>query len=347
MQTIRVRRPHSYPIFISQKGSPLSEGIPSRRAIILTSPTVARFCLPTLKRWLKVSTDVLRIPDGERSKTLDTVARVYSQLIRLRADRTTPILLLGGGVVGDLGGFAAATYLRGVPFFQIPTTLVAQVDSSIGGKLGVDLSEGKNLVGLFQAPSAVFSYIPFLKTLPPREIRGGMAEVIKYGIIQDTGLFGLVQKKRGEILRYDLDLLYRIVLRSSKIKARIVSQDEKETTGLRRVLNFGHTFGHALERLTRYRRFHHGEAISIGMVIAARASHRLGFCSSEDVEAIQTTLRAFGLPTEPPLFPKERWVRALEVDKKSRDGMIHFVFVKGIGTVFVKPISPKELVKFL
>jgi 3-dehydroquinate synthase len=251
---------------------------------------------------------------------------------------------LGGGVLGDLGGFAAATYLRGLSFVHIGTTLVAQVDSSIGGKLGVDLPEGKNLVGVFRQPKAVLSHVPFLKTLPKREVLGGLGEVLKYAVISDPTLLDLVLPRREAILKGDEDIFYEIVRRSSAIKARVVSADEKESS-LRMILNFGHTFGHAIERLMNYRKYLHGEAIGIGMVIAARLSDTLGFCSTGDAKIVIQAVRQVGLPTETPRFTDAQWIRALEVDKKSRGGKIHFVFMKKIGDVAVQPFAAADLVK--
>jgi len=285
------------------------------------------------------ATRIVAIPDGERYKTLATVAKVTRRLAQLKADRKTTLLLLGGGVVGDLGGFVAATYLRGIPYVQIPTTLVAQVDSSIGGKVGVDLPEGKNLVGSFYHPRFVFSDVSFLKTLPRRELLSGLGEVVKCGVIRDPELF--------ESLEVNPTSFGSMVSKAARIKAEVVRVDEKETTGLRRILNFGHTFGHALERLTKYRRYSHGEAVAIGMVIAARISHRLGYCREMTARRIRQRLIDLSLPVDAPKFPPGRWLEAIQVDKKSEGGMIHFVFVKEIGTVVTAPTDPRELVTHL
>jgi len=340
-----------YRIHVSGEGvsdltEPILSAIGSRTPIVLTNPRVAKCCLPLLRKdpaFRKTGFKTLLLPDGERFKTLATVAKAYRGLVKLGAERSTPILLLGGGVLGDLGGFAAATYLRGLPFLQIGTTLVAQVDSSIGGKLGVDLPEGKNLVGVFGQPKAVISHVPFLKTLPKRELVGGLGEVIKYGIIRDDAFFEFVQRDLGKILKADSETMFEIVKKSSEIKAAVVSADEKESD-LRMILNFGHTFGHALERLTRYRRFHHGEAVGVGMVIAARLSERLGFCARSEADSVRRAVETAGLPTKAPRFSARHWQAALEVDKKSRGGMIHFVFMKRIGEVITQPIAAKELV---
>lgn len=353
MQTIAVNLPRdAYAIHVSGSkdddwtGS-VADFLQGRVPIVLTNPKVAKLCLPALKKGLarrKIFPKILLLPDGERFKNLETVTAAHRKLVKLGADRSTPILLLGGGVIGDLGGFVSATYLRGVPFVQIGTTLVAQVDSSIGGKLGVDLPEGKNLVGVFGQPKAVVSHVPFLKTLPRRELVGGLGEVVKYGVIRDPELFDHVRLNLPQIVKGDEDLLFEIVRRSAAIKADVVAADEKESS-LRMILNFGHTFGHALERLTHYRKYHHGEAVGIGMVIAARLSERLGFCSKDQADRVREAVAAAGLPTAAPRYPKARWQAALEVDKKSRGGMIHFVFMKRVGDVVTQPIAPKELVK--
>lgn len=343
----------SYPIHVTQEGSNWTESLVSRlngrSPIILTNPKVKRQCLPTLSKGLtgaELSPKTVLIPDGEQYKNLTTVTKVYRHLLKLGADRTTPIILLGGGVVGDLGGFAVATFLRGLRFIHVATTLVAQVDSSIGGKLGVDLPEGKNLVGVFRQPQAVFCHIPFLNTLPQRELVGGLGEVIKYGVIEDPQLLEIISARRDDILRGNTELLFEIVRRSAAIKARVVSADEKESS-LRRILNFGHTFGHAIERLTRYRKYHHGEAIGIGMLIAAKLSHLFGYCSQEEALKLSKVIQEAGLPTEIPRFTVNQWKQSLEVDKKAQDGMIHFVFIKRIGEVSVQPTHPAQLIKRL
>ncbi len=351
METVPVSLgPCSYTIQISRSGDDwtacLAPFLQGRSPVVLTNPKVRRLCGPTLEKGLgrqNIRARFLSLPDGERFKTLATVAKAYRGLLKLGVDRSTPILLLGGGGVGDLGGFVAATFLRGLSFVHVGTTLVAQVDSSIGGKLGVDLPEGKNLVGVFGQPKAVLSHVPFLKTLPKREITGGLGEVVKYGVIADPQLLGLVMDRQDDILRGDEDVLSEIVRRSSAIKARVVSEDERESSR-RMILNFGHTFGHALERLTRYRAYHHGEAIAVGMAIAAELSHRMGFCGPAEAGALVEAIRKTGLPTHIPTFSRAQWVRALEVDKKSRDGKIHFVFMKKIGEVVASPVSAADLV---
>ncbi len=355
METIRVNLPTSpYPIHVSSEeegwADPLADLVRGKRPVVVTDRRVARFCLPQLKkelRRLRIPFREVILPDGERFKNLSTVARLYGALVRQKVDRTTPILLLGGGVLGDLGGFAAATYLRGVPFIQIPTTLIGQVDAAIGGKLGVDLKEGKNLVGVFCQPQAVLTHIPFLQSLPKRDLTGGLAEVLKYGVIRDPDLFEFVLEQKNRIFDRETAALSHLVVASSRIKGEVVAADEREVGGIRMILNFGHTFGHAIEKITRYRRFHHGEAIAIGMGIAARLSCRRGFCPPEAADRLLKGLAAVGLPASAPSFSKAAWTRALEVDKKGRDGMIHFVFMRTVGEVFVAPAKPADLIKLL
>ncbi|MBI2500941.1 MAG: 3-dehydroquinate synthase [Deltaproteobacteria bacterium] len=316
--------------------------------LITTAPIAAR-CLRSLERRLGsgIPFRKILISDGERFKNSKTVESVYRRLLQIGADRKTPLLLLGGGVVGDLGGFVASTYLRGLPYFHLPTTLLAQVDSSIGGKVGIDRPEGKNLIGSFYQPSAVFCNVASLLSLPRRDFLSGMAEVIKYALIRDENFFRFLMAHRDGILERDLSLMEEIVARSIQHKIWVTTRDEREEKGLREILNFGHTFGHALEKETAYRSFRHGEAISIGMVIATKISVRLKLCHPGLVEEVKGVLRSFRLPTESPSFAPSRWLRAIRVDKKSTRGMIHFVFLKGIGRVIVETIAPERLVRFV
>jgi 3-dehydroquinate synthase len=283
------------------------------------------------------------IADGERAKTLRTVAGLYEECQRRGLDRSAAVVAIGGGVVGDVAGFAAATYLRGVSLVQIPTTLLAQVDSSIGGKVGVNLPTGKNLVGAFHPPKLVICDPEILNTLPAREFRAGLYEVVKYGVIADRRLFDTVQSKLPRILGHDPDLLTAIVAACCRIKAEVVTADEREG-GPRRILNFGHTIGHALEALTRYRRFRHGEAIGYGMLAAARLSAARGLMSATDEERLTQLLRDMGpLPKLGDLRASD----ALDViahDKKVVNGRLHFVLARGIGaTTIVSDVRAAEL----
>jgi 3-dehydroquinate synthase len=268
--------------------------------------------------------------DAESAKDLRTVELAARSLIRSGADRKSLLVAVGGGVVGDVAGFVAASYLRGIALVHVPTTLVAQVDSSIGGKTGVNLPEGKNLVGAFYPPARVIIDPLLLETLPAREYRGGLAEVIKYGVIADAALFAFLEKNMDLILRRDPASLDRIIRRSAEIKARVVSQDERES-GLREILNFGHTFGHALETLTRYRHFQHGEAVAWGMMCAALLGHEIGATSADTVSRIVALVRRIGpLPKWPRISPPDL-IMAMRCDKKSRAGKIRFVLSAKIG----------------
>ena len=268
--------------------------------------------------------------DGETSKNLASVERICRSLIRARADRRALILAVGGGVVGDVAGFAAASYLRGVALVQVPTTLVAQTDSAIGGKTGVNLPEGKNLIGAFYPPRLVLADPEVLRTLPAREFRGGLAEVIKYGVIADAKLFAFLERDLDTILQREARALDHVITRSAEIKASVVSEDERES-GLREILNFGHTFAHALESVTRYSRYRHGEAVAWGMLAAALLGHEIGLTRAEDVSRIVALVRRLGrLPDWPGASP-EILSDAMRSDKKTRAGKLRFVLSPEIG----------------
>ncbi|AJE02906.1 3-dehydroquinate synthase [Geobacter pickeringii] len=270
------------------------------------------------------------IPDGEGYKNSEILNGVYDELIRAGLTRDAFIVALGGGVVGDLAGFAAATYLRGVPFVQVPTTLLAQVDSSVGGKTGINHPRGKNLIGAFYQPRGVVIDVDTLATLPEREYLGGMAEVVKYGAVLDQEFFAFLEENAARLLGREREVLVRVIGRSVALKASVVEEDEREA-GLRAVLNYGHTLGHAVETLTGYARFLHGEAVAIGMVQAATVAERRGLCSEEDAGRIVALIRTLGLPTELPEFPAAAYREALLRDKKSRDGGLDFVLNRGVG----------------
>jgi 3-dehydroquinate synthase len=279
-------------------------------------------------------TFVVRMASGETAKSLKTVAACYDQLAAQRLERKSFVVALGGGVVGDLAGFVAATYLRGIPFIQIPTTLLAQVDSSVGGKVGVNLKAGKNLVGAFYQPRLVLCDLNTLRTLPEREYRSGLAEVIKYGIIYDAKLFSRLDSDIGKLLKRDTKSLAEVVARCCQIKAEVVRNDETEG-GLRAILNFGHTIGHALEAISRYGKYLHGEAISIGQVAAARLSQQLTGLSDQDAQRIVSLFKSAGLPTTVKLSPTQRAqaLRAMQLDKKVSEGEVKFVLARRIGRV--------------
>jgi len=289
----------------------------------------------------------IQIPDGEEHKNQAWLAFVYDKLIDAGIERSGAVIALGGGVVGDLAAFAAATYLRGVPCIQVPTTLLAQVDSAIGGKTGINHVAGKNLIGAFAQPRFVLADVETLRTLPRRELTAGLAEVIKYGVILDAPLFTLLEDRIADVQALDRELLVEVVRRCCAIKASVVSADETES-GLRAVLNFGHTVGHGIESITGYTRYLHGEAVAIGMVAAARVSRQLGFCEEHDVERLRSVLVRFGLPTEVPAELRgEALARAMRADKKAREGAIKFVCLETIGKTRFERLSPEDIVKYL
>jgi 3-dehydroquinate synthase len=289
---------------------------------------------------------LITVPTGETAKSLKTVHTCYEELVAQRLERRSFIVALGGGVVGDLAGFVAATYLRGIPFVQVPTTLLAAVDSSVGGKVGVNLREGKNLVGAFYQPALVLCDLDTLATLPPREYRAGLAEVIKYGIIYDAALFRRLQRDLPKLLAREPKTLTAVVARCCEIKAEVVRQDETEN-GLRAILNFGHTIGHALEAISNYGKYLHGEAIAIGQVISARLSAKIVGLPQKDVERIADLLRNAGLPTSVKLSAgqRERLLTTMKLDKKVSNGEIKFVLVPKIGQVVFGRKVPRPIVE--
>lgn len=272
----------------------------------------------------------IEIPDGEEYKNSATLNRIYDGLIGAGLTRDAFIVALGGGVVGDMAGYAAATFLRGVPFIQVPTTLLAQVDSSVGGKTGINHPLGKNLIGAFYQPRAVVIDVETLATLPEREYLGGMAEVVKYGAVLDRGLFEDLEDVVPALRTREKATLIEVILRSCALKASVVERDEREA-GLRAVLNYGHTLGHAVETLTGYATYLHGEAVAIGMVQAARIAVARRVASTEDLQRLERLLQAFALPTALPFFPAGEYTAALLRDKKARDEGLHFVLNKGLG----------------
>ena len=277
---------------------------------------------------------LITVPAGEKSKCLALVEKCFDQLTKHRLERKSFIVALGGGVVGDLAGFVAATYLRGIPFVQVPTTLLAQVDSSVGGKTGVNLKAGKNLVGAFYQPQLVLCDLDTLKTLPKREYISGLAEIIKYGIIFDSKLFAQLENKLPKILKRDDKTLSQIIVRCCEIKAEVVGQDETES-GLRAILNFGHTVGHAIENSSGYGKFLHGEAIAIGQVAAAKLSQKILGLPAGDVARIERLLLQAGLPVKVKLNPasRKKLFTAMKLDKKVSDSEIKFVLAEKIGKV--------------
>ena len=317
--------------------------LPSQR-IFVSSPTVWNLHGPRL---IKVAGSSARrpilIPDGERSKTIQTAGRVYEALIQAGADRSVVLIAVGGGVIGDMVGFVAATYLRGVRLAHVPTTLMAQVDSAIGGKVGVNHALGKNLIGAFHPPRIVVSDPSLLQTLPRRELRAGLYEVIKYGVIADAALFERVRAERGAVFNFSGETLASVVTASSRIKADVVSRDERES-GLRRILNFGHTLGHALEAATDYRRLRHGEAVGYGMIAAAALGHARGVTPEAVRNAISGAIAELGpLPPVADLKASEV-IKATRRDKKVVSGRLHFVAATGLGaTTEITDVTDEQL----
>ncbi len=283
---------------------------------------------------------LVTVPPGEESKSLDQAARLCRELARAGLDRGSAILALGGGVIGDLAGFVAATLFRGIAFVNLPTTLLAQVDSSVGGKTGVNLPEGKNLVGTFYQPRLVVADVLTLRTLPEREFRSGLAEVVKHAMIADVELFRMLESDAARILERHPATLQAIVARNCAIKARVVEADEREA-GMRAVLNFGHTVGHAVEAASGYGRVTHGEAVAYGMLVATRLSVRRGLCPAGDAERLEALLRRFGLLPDAFLDP-EVLEKYIVRDKKMRDGVLQFVLTPGVGSVTVTPVSDRN-----
>jgi 3-dehydroquinate synthase len=306
-----------------------------QRCAIITDSNVTRYFAGAALKSLTASgfaPVLITVPAGEKSKRLAVVEKCYDQLAAHRLERNSFIIALGGGVVGDLAGFVAATYLRGIPFVQVPTTLLAQVDSSVGGKTGVNLRAGKNLVGAFYQPQLVLCDLDALKTLPKREYISGLAEVIKYGVIYDAILFAQLERNLPKLLERDADTLAAIIARCCEIKADIVGQDETEG-GLRAILNFGHTIGHAIENSAGYGKYLHGEAIAIGQVAAAKLSQKILALPSLDGERIKKLFIRAGLPVKIKLSParREKIFAAMRLDKKVSDGAVKFVLAKKIG----------------
>jgi len=294
-------------------------------------------------REMELKVDMIDFPAGEAAKNFETSLHIIDGMIDLGADRTSALIALGGGVVGDITGFIASIYMRGIPYIQVPTTLLAQVDSSIGGKTGIDLPHGKNLVGTFCQPKGVFIDLAFLNTLTPREFGSGLAEIVKCGIIDDPDLFSSLEVETEEIRTRDMNLLEKIITRSCRIKKGFVEIDEMEK-GVRRILNFGHTIGHAIEAESRYS-ISHGDAISMGMVAVALISERLKYLRSEDRERIISLIRALGLPDRiPRTLSSDGIISRIKRDKKKEGDTIHFVLLKKIGIPFVNGNVPEPLI---
>ena len=304
-----------------------------RHAVIVTNQTVEPLYAKIISNSLLESgfnVGLISVEDGECYKTSDTLNSIYTQLIEQHCDRSTGIVALGGGVVGDMAGYAAATFLRGIPFVQVPTTLLSQVDSSVGGKTAINHPLGKNLIGAFYQPVHVLIDVKTLNTLSKRDYIAGLAEVIKYGMIYDKNFFSWLEENIDHLVRRDCDALITAITQSCFTKARVVEEDEKESS-VRAILNYGHTFGHAVEHLSGYGNVLHGEAVAIGMVVAAKLSQLQGLCSQEDVFRLVSLLKKCGLPVQPPCFEVGLYIDSMSRDKKVQDGVLRMIFNRGIG----------------
>ncbi len=333
------------PGLLMQTGAMLKEIGVDDKLVIITDPTVKSLYGTTLKQSLTgngFKVRILTVPEGEKQKSLETAGRLYNELTSFYAERTTAILALGGGVIGDLAGFVSATYLRGVPLIQIPTNLLSQVDSSIGGKVAVNHGLLKNKIGVFYQPRLVISDITTLKTLTAEEISDGLAEVIKYGVIRDGELFTYLEENLDRIRLLDDKALETIIFRSAKIKAEVVEKDERDF-GLRNILNYGHTVGHAIESISDFK-VRHGEAVAIGMMVAARISNKMDMLDKREVTRLREVIARAGLPTELPDLKLKELIQAMKHDKKILQGKIRFVLPKSIGDVFITDeVSPSIL----
>ena len=322
-------------------GSSLIELSFPHQVAVVSNPTVADLYAPVVISSLQQAgfePCLILVPDGEDYKNFETLQTVYNQLLENSFDRGCGLLALGGGVIGDMAGFVAATFLRGIPYVQVPTTLLSQVDSSVGGKTAVNHPQGKNLIGAFYQPQLVIIDVSTLSTLPSREVSAGIAEIVKYGVIRDAEFFSWLEKHHHLLIHRDPDTLVYAIKKSCQIKADIVEIDERESS-VRAYLNFGHTFGHAIENLAGYGQWKHGEAVAVGMVVAARIAHHKGLCSAEDVQRIELLLSSFDLPVVPPDFSLENYVAAMQRDKKVKQGALTMVLNKGIGDVVLEKID--------
>ena len=319
----------------------------SRRALLVTDSNVGPHYAQRVLQLLRTAglePELAEVPAGESTKCLAEAERLYTRCIETGLDRRSPIFALGGGVVGDLAGFIAATYMRGVPFVQLPTSLLAQVDSSVGGKVAVDHALGKNLIGAFYQPDAVFIELDCLRTLPPREIYTGLGEIIKYGIIYDADFFKFLEDNQQAVLALAPEAASHMIARSCEIKAAVVSQDEKEN-GLRRILNFGHTIGHTIEKETGYLRYNHGEAVAIGMAGAADISVQLGLIPQSTADRVEALIKALHLPLQAAGCTVEGMYADIFHDKKTVGGKVNWVLMTDIGQVISRNDVPADIVR--
>lgn len=334
----------SYPIHIGSglidQAASFEPHVRGKVAMICTNTTVGPLYAGRLGATLAAAgakqVFTVTLPDGEEYKDWPTLQRVFDALMKNHCDRKTVLLALGGGVVGDMGGFAASAFMRGIPFIQVPTTLLSQVDSSVGGKTGINHPLGKNMIGAFYQPQAVVADIATLNTLPDRELSCGLAEIIKHGAIADLDYLALVQDNMDALLRREPDLMARVVKRSCEIKADVVSKDEREG-GLRAILNFGHTFGHAIEAGMGYGQWYHGEAVGCGMVIAAELCQRMGRLSADEAARLKAVVVQARLPVLPPKLGVDKFMALMAHDKKADAGSIQYVLLNGLGKASTSP----------
>lgn len=351
MQTLTVDLgDRSYPIYIGpgllRNKELYSPHVKGRQVLIVTNETVAPIYLDDVKSALTdYQVDTVILPDGEKYKDLDTLNMIFDELLDRRHNRTTTLVALGGGVIGDMTGFAAATYQRGVNFIQVPTTLLSQVDSSVGGKTAVNHPLGKNMIGAFHQPQAVIADTDTLETLPLREMAAGMAEVIKYGLISDSEFYAWLQDNVAGLMSGDDESLAEAIYRSCENKADVVAQDEREG-GIRATLNLGHTFGHAIEAHQGYGKWLHGEAVGAGMMMAADLSKRLGYLDEKDEHDLLRLLQAAHLPVKGPKdMSCDDYISRMAVDKKVLDGALRLVLLKGIGEAYITSDVPRDLLE--
>ena len=352
MHTVKVAlAEREYPIYIGadllRRGDLLAHHLPQKRVALITDTTLAALYLDTVTGALTaagVAVTPIVIPAGEQHKNWHTLNSVFDALLAERCERKTALVALGGGVIGDLTGFAAATYLRGVPFIQIPTTLLAQVDSSVGGKTAINHPRGKNMIGAFYQPLAVVADTGTLTTLPAREVSAGLAEIIKYGLIRDMPFFDWLESHIEALVARDADALAYAIQRSCENKAEVVIADEREEGGERALLNLGHTFGHAIETGLGYGAWLHGEAVAAGMVIAARVSQAMGMLKAADVARIIALLERAGLPVTAPDFGLQRYMQLMGIDKKVDGGKIRFILLRAMGSAFLTADVPPQAI---
>jgi 3-dehydroquinate synthase len=352
MQTLSVELgARAYPIHIGAgllgEASLYAAHVHGKRVAVVTNPVVQSHYLARVDAALRqagAEPMAVVVQDGEQAKSWSELDRIFDALLAARLGRDALIVALGGGVVGDLAGFAASVYQRGIPFLQVPTTLLAQVDSSVGGKTAINHARGKNMVGAFHQPLAVIADVASLDTLPERELRAGIAEVIKHGFILDLAFVGWLEQNIDRLLARDRPALEHAVRRSCELKAQVVAADERES-GLRAILNFGHTFGHAIEAGVGYGEWLHGEAVGTGMVMAAELSARVGTLGRADADRVKALIARAGLPMRGPDLPAGRYLELMQVDKKAAGGKLRFVVLEGIGRAALRADIDPRLVK--